>query len=52
MAKARPTISLPDPALRRAIEGLARAIQDPGAKLRFIQRAIEVYESQPEAFRR
>lgn len=51
MSRPKPT-SLPDPALRRAIESLAAGIPDPGAKLRFIQHAIEVYGRQPELLRR
>ena len=43
---------LPDRQLRKAIESLATSIDDPGSKLRFIQRAIEVYERQPKLLRR
>ena len=50
MSKPKPT-SLPDPALRRAIESLAAAIGDPGAKLQFIQRTIDVYDAQPALLR-
>jgi len=51
MSRPSPT-PLPDPALRRAIESLATSIAEPGAKLRFIQRSIEVYERQPELLRK
>jgi hypothetical protein len=34
------------------IEGLAGSIQDPGSKLRFIQRSLEVYEQQPAFLRK
>ena len=51
MSRPRPT-SLPDPALRKAIEHLAASIGDPGAKLQFIQRAIDVYDTQPELLRK
>ena len=43
---------LPERQLRKAIESLAASIEDPGSKLRFIQRAIEVYEEQPELLRK
>ena len=51
MSKPKPT-SLPDPALRRAIESLATSIGDPGAKLQFIQRTIDVYDAQPALLRK
>ena len=43
---------LPERQLQRAIESVAPSIQDPGSKLRFIQRTLEVYEEQPGFLRR
>ncbi len=51
MSKPKPAC-LPDSALRRAIESLAASIGDPGAKLQFIQRTIDVFDAQPELLRK
>ncbi len=51
MSRPKPP-SLPDYRLRRALEGLANRIQDPGAKLWFLQRAQERYQGQPAFLRR
>ncbi len=51
MKKPKP-VPLPERQLQRAIESVAPSIQDPGSKLRFIQRTLEVYEKQPGLLRR
>ena len=50
MKKPKP-VPLPERQLQKAIESVAPSIQDPGSKLRFIQRTLEVYEKQPRFLR-
>ena len=46
------TAPLPERQLQKAIESVAPSIQEPGSKLRFIQRTLEVYEKQPGFLRK